>query len=113
MLKLDNERLKYLKIIRLRSFASQYLSMMPILKDGHFFPFMLFSVIDRSQKSGTEFRMLELNFVEDVMTDRFKDHVSKSLHFSIIKRVNKCYAADEFYIEFSEEKCTYAATIPF
>lgn len=57
--------------------------------------------------------MLELNFVEDVMSDRFKDHVSRSLHFSMIKRVNKCYEADEFYVEFNNEKCTYAAAIPF
>ena len=113
LLKEDTDRTKYLETIRLRSLASQYLSMVPILKDGHFFPYIIFSVIDRDRKSDLEFRMLELDFVDDVMHDRFKDHVSRSFHFSMIKRVNKCFASDEFYIEFNDGKCTYAATVPF
>lgn len=57
--------------------------------------------------------MLEMDFVEEVMHDRFKDHVSRSFHFSMIKRVNKSFEPDEFYVEFNNDKFNYAATVPF
>jgi hypothetical protein len=57
--------------------------------------------------------MLEMDFVEEVMHDRFKDHVSRSFHFSMIKRVNKSHEPDEFYVEFNNDKFNYAATVPF
>ena len=59
----DTNREFYLKRIRLRSIASQYVSFVPLLEDGHFFPFLIFSVL--VVKCG-EKRMLELDFVEDV-----------------------------------------------
>ena len=61
----DTERTNYLNRIRLRSIASQYLSVTPILNDGNFFPFFMFTVFDAN--SGEQ-RLLELNFVEDVCT---------------------------------------------
>lgn len=48
--------------------------------------------------------MLELNFVENVLNDRFKDHICRSYHFSMIKRVVSGYKYDEFYIEFNNDK---------
>ena len=82
----DAEKKSYLNRIRLRSMASPYLNITDILADGHFFPFMIFSVFDL--QTG-ESRMLEINFVEDVLHDRLKDHCCRSYHFSMLKRVNK------------------------
>jgi hypothetical protein len=57
--------------------------------------------------------MLELNFVENVMMDRFKDHISRSYHFSMIKRVVKGFKYDELFIEFNNDKpLTYHASFP-
>lgn len=57
--------------------------------------------------------MLELNFVENVMNDRYKDHITRSYHFSMIKKVVKGYKYDEFFIEFNNDKpITYYATFP-
>lgn len=57
-----------------------------MLKDGNFFPFLIFSVFD---VKSNEARLLEINFVEDVLHDRFKDHCCRSYNFGMIKRVNK------------------------
>ena len=57
--------------------------------------------------------MLELNFVENVMLDRFKDHISRSYHFSMIKRVTKGFRYDELNIEFNNDSpITYFASFP-
>jgi len=57
--------------------------------------------------------MLELNFVENVMNDRYKDHICRSYHFSMIKKVVKGYKYDEFFIEFNNDKpITYYANFP-
>ena len=57
--------------------------------------------------------MLELNFVENVMLDRFKDHISRSYHFSMIKRVVKGFKYDELFIEFNNDRpVTYYASFP-
>jgi hypothetical protein len=55
--------------------------------------------------------MLEIDFVEDVLHDRYKDHCSRSYHFSMLKRVNKSISLnnDEFSIEFNNEKYNYRA----
>ena len=81
---LDNEknRIKYLNRLRLRSLASQYTSIVPQVKDGHFFPFFMFIV-----RQGDDQRIIELNFVEDVLIDRYKDHCLRAYHFSMIKAV--------------------------
>jgi hypothetical protein len=81
-----------------------------MLKDGHFYPFLLFSVFDLKT---SEPRMLEIDFVEDVLHDRFKDHCQRSYHFSMIKRVNKSISQndDEFSIEFNNEKHNYRAVV--
>ncbi|CDW83809.1 UNKNOWN [Stylonychia lemnae] len=58
-------------------------------------------------------QMLELNFVENVMNDRYKDHICRSYHFSMIKKVVKGYKYDEFFIEFNNDKpITYYANFP-
>jgi hypothetical protein len=44
--------------------------------------------------------MIELNFVEDTLNDRFKDHVTKSYHISMVENVVKGFKYDEFVIEF-------------
>ena len=57
--------------------------------------------------------MLELNFVENVMNDRFKDHICRSYHFSMIKKVVRGYKYDEFFIEFNNDKpITYYSSFP-
>jgi hypothetical protein len=69
---------------------------------------MMFSVMQ-----GNDQRMLELNFVENVMMDRFKDHISRSYHFSMIKRVVKGFKYDELFIEFNNDRpITYCASFP-
>ena len=45
--------------------------------------------------------MLELDFVEDILLDNYKDHCRRSYHFSMIKRVNKGYKPCEFLLEFN------------
>lgn len=106
----DTERKSYLNRIRLRSMASQYLNITDMLKDGHFFPFLIFSVFD---VNSNEPRLLEINFVEDVLHDRYKDHCCRSYHFSMLKRVNKSISLnnDEFNIEFNNEKYNYRAVV--
>ena len=47
--------------------------------------------------------MIELNFVENVMNDRHKDHIFRSYHFSMIKKVVRGFKYDEFFIEFTNE----------
>lgn len=107
MLTVESERVKYLHRIRLRSMASQYLSIVPALDDGNFFPFVIFTVLN-----GTESRMIELNFVEEVLHDRLKDHCTRSYNFSEIVRVNKGYEVDLFHIEFNNEKISYRTQVP-
>jgi hypothetical protein len=55
--------------------------------------------------------MIELNFVEDVLQDRYKDHVSRSYHFSAIRRVNNGLEPDEFVIEFSNSKFSFKSVV--
>jgi len=68
---------------------------------------MIFTVLD-----GKEQRLIELNFVEDVLHDRYKDHCCRSYHFSMIKRVNKGYEMDTFNVEFNNERFCYKALVP-
>ena len=56
-------------MLRLRSLASQHNHIVPLLKDGYFFPFLIFSVREKDEQ-----RIIELDFVEDIMLDRYKDH---------------------------------------
>ena len=44
--------------------------------------------------------MIELNFVEDVLYDRLKDHHTRSYHISMVEKVVKGFKYDEFIIEF-------------
>ena len=60
----DEERVKYLHTLRLRCLASQHINMASCVRDGHFFPFMIFAVRD-----GDEQRLIELDFVEDILLD--------------------------------------------
>ena len=57
--------------------------------------------------------MLELNFVENVMVDKYKDHIQRSYHFSMIKKVVRGYKYDEFFLEFTNDKpISYKASFP-
>lgn len=104
----EDERNKYINMIRLRSIISQHLNTKAAMTDGYLYPFMTFSVMQ-----GEDQRMLELNFVENVMMDRFKDHISRSYHFSMIKRVVKGFKYDELFIEFNNDRpITYCASFP-
>ena len=72
-------------------------------KDGHIYPFLLFSVQENCQGGNIETgagRMIELNFVEDVLMDRMKDHECRSYHISMVEKVIKGFKYDEFVIEF-------------
>ena len=103
----EKQRQSYLNRLRLRSLSSQYLQIAPLINDGFFYPFYIFIV-----KYKDEQRMLELNFVEDIILDNYKDHCRRSYHFSMIKRVNKGIKAHEILIEFNQEKFTYEAMVP-
>ena len=107
VLEKEEDRQKYLQMLRLRSLASQYNSILPLVKDGHFFPFLIFVV-----RQNDEQRIIELNFVEDILFDRYKDHCQRSYHFSMIKRVNKTVEDDGFIIEFNNETFCYSALVP-
>jgi hypothetical protein len=106
----DETRKKYMNTIRLRSMASQYLNITDTINDGHFFPFLIFSVFD---VNSSEPRMMEINFVEEQLHDRYKDHCCRSYHFSMLKRVNKTISPNdnEFTIEFNNEKYNYRAVM--
>lgn len=57
--------------------------------------------------------MIELNFVENVLNDKFKDHICRSYHFAMINKVVKGFYYDEFYIEFNNDKpLSYFASFP-
>ena len=56
--------------------------------------------------------MLELNYVEDILLDNYKDHCKRSYHFSMIKRVNKGVSQNQFLLEFNNEKFIYEALVP-
>ena len=75
------------------------------------YPFMIFSVSEGQQFQQP--RLIELNFVENVLNDRYKDHLCRSYHFSMIKKVVRGYKYDEFFIEFNNDKpITYFANFP-
>ena len=57
---------------------------------------MIFPVLEKD-----ECRLLELNFIEDVLLDKYKDHVSRSYHFTMIKQVTEGKDETEFTIEFN------------
>ncbi len=78
-----------------------------MLKDGYFFPYLIFTV-----READEQRILELDFVEDILMDRYKDHCVRSYHFSAIKRVNKTVEDEGFIIELSNESFNYTALVP-
>jgi hypothetical protein len=50
--------------------------------------------------------------VEDLVVDRYKDHCTKTYHFSMLKRVNKGFGPDEIVIELNNEKLFYEAMVP-
>lgn len=63
----------YLKQIRLRSFASQYMNLAAAVKDGFIYPFLLFSVQENNLGGPEEIgdsRMIELNFIDDTINVR-------------------------------------------
>ena len=107
VLEREEDRVEYLNMLRLRSLASQYNSIAPQMKDGFFFPWLIFAV-----KQGADQRQLELDFVEDILLDRYKDHCQRSYHFSMIKRVNKTTTEDGFLVEFNNESFSYTALVP-
>jgi hypothetical protein len=102
----DEERVKYLHTLRLRCLASQHINMASCVRDGHFFPFMIFPILERN-----ELRMLELNFLDELLNDCYKDHVSRSYHFSAIKRVTNGLYTDEFVIEFNNSKFAFKSVV--
>lgn len=67
---------------------------------------MIFTVLEKNEQ-----RMIELNFVEDVLLDKYKDHVVRSYHFSAIKRVTGGLQPDEFFIEFTNSKFSFTAVV--
>ena len=93
-------------MVRLRSFASQYMNMKAATNDGYIYPFMLFSVQENPQTGPNTIgitRMIELDFVEDVLNDRLKDHICNSHHISMVEKVIKGFKYDEFIIEFQND----------
>ena len=107
VLEKEEDRQKYLNMLRLRSLSSQYNSITALLKDGFFYPWLTFIC-----KQGNEQRILELDFVEDTITDKYKDHCQRSYNFSMIKRINKDLNEDKFTVEFSNETQSYQALVP-
>jgi hypothetical protein len=67
---------------------------------------MIFPVLEKD-----ECRMLELNFIEEYLLDKYKDHVSRSYHFTMIKQVTEGKDENEFTIEFNNSKFTYKAVV--
>lgn len=67
---------------------------------------MIFPILERN-----ELRMLELNFLDELLNDCYKDHVSRSYHFSAIKRVTNGLDADEFVIEFNNSKFAFKSVV--
>ena len=63
-------------------------------------------------RQNDEQRIIELDFVEDILLDRYKDHCQRSYHFSMIKRVNKTVEDDGFIVEFNNETFMYNALVP-
>lgn len=117
ILSVTSKREEYIKTIRLRSFASQYMNTYAAERDGHIYPFLLFSVQEHGQGGSNEAskgRMIELNFVEDVLIDRRKDHDVNSYHISMVEKVIKGFKYDEFIIEFQndDKPLSYFATFP-
>ena len=49
-------------------------------------------------------KIIELNFVENVLLYRFKDHFVRSFHFSMINKVVRGYKYDQFFLEFNNDK---------
>ena len=78
-----------------------------MIKDGYFFPWLIFIVKQRNEQ-----RIIELDFVEDILIDRYKDHCQRSYHFSMIKRVNKTTDEDGFIVEFNNETFSYSVLVP-
>lgn len=58
--------------------------------------------------------MLELDFVEDTLRDKWKDHKVKQYHISMVEKVIKGFKYDEFIIEFYNDSkpISYFATFP-
>ena len=73
--------------------------MFKALQEKYVYPYMIFSVLFNS-----ELRMLELNLVDNVLIDRFKDHKARPFHFTMIERVLRGFKLDEFVVEFNNEK---------
>ena len=58
--------------------------------------------------------MIEIDFVDDILNDKLKDHVCISHHISMVEKVIKGFRYDEFTIEFQNElkPLSYFATFP-
>ena len=72
-------------------------------KDGFIYPFLLFSVQENIQGGSTvigDSRMIELDFVEDTLNDRWKDYQIRQYHISMVEKVFRGFKYDEFVIEF-------------
>ena len=84
-------------------------------KDGFIYPFLLFSVQQQNGDSDDLCqRMIELDFVEDILYDRMKDHQCRSYHISMVEKVISGFKYDEFIIEFQNDlkPVSYFATFP-
>lgn len=58
-------------------------------------------------------RMIELDFVEDTLNDRWKDYEIRQYHISMVEKVFRGFKYDEFIIEFQNTKpISYFATFP-
>ena len=98
-------------MVRLRSLASQHLNIAASVRDGYMYPFLIFSVTEKGENQ--QMRMIELNFVENVLIDKYKDHIQRSYHFAMINKVMKGFQYDEFFIEFNNDKpLSYYSTFP-
>jgi len=58
--------------------------------------------------------MIELNFIDDTLNDRWKDHSCHSYHISMVQKVIKGFKYDEIIIEFQNDSkpISYFATFP-
>ena len=70
-------------------------------------PFLVFHVLDQNNKN----RILEINFLHQVVIDNYKDHVKRAYNFAIIKDVTRDFSSNKFFLHFftSEKPLPYVS----
>ena len=105
LLRDDTKKKEYFHILKMRSILSQPLTLTALGSEKELepvFPYFLFPIQIKGCRDVTKDRILEINFIDFVVSESFKDHSKTGVHFGALKRVVASHKDDEFLMEIEQ-----------